>query len=137
MLSWRLFLVAVLCILSWSHARELLVVTASQDIDSLSRTQVKQVYMESGAGLNVQPVHLTVGQQLRVVFNTRIIGLTEPRIAAYWAQMEFTGRGTPPIERQSLNAMVEYLLENPGTIGYITDSIPVPDGLKVVYRVGY
>ena len=78
-------------------------------------------------------VHLPVGDPLRITFNTKFIGLTESRIQSYWAQIKFTGRGTPPLELPSVAEIIKYLQANPHIAAYLPDDIELPEDLTVIY----
>ena len=74
-----------------------------------------------------------VSSQTRVIFNTKVVGLTESRIQSYWAQMKFTGRFTQPKEVQSEQEMLVYLRNNKGSIGYLTADTNIPQGLHIMF----
>lgn len=134
----QVFLTIILLTLSsTSLASERIVVVANiaQNSVTLSKSQVRDLFMSgtSPDSLSLSPLSIAPGDQSRTVFNTRIIGLPESRIQAYWAQMRFSGRLTPPKEVESAEQMLDYLRANEGSIGYLPESTQLPEGLKVVY----
>ena len=134
----QVFLTIILLTLSGtSLASERIVVVANiaQNNVTLSKSQVRDLFMSgtSPESLSLSPLSIAPGDQSRTVFNTRIIGLPESRIQAYWAQMRFSGRLTPPKEVESPEQMLDYLKANEGSIGYLPESTQLPEGLKVVY----
>ena len=72
--------------------------------------------------------------QLRSIFNAKIITLPESRIQSYWAQMRFSGRMTPPKEYGTLEAMLAYIANNKGAVGYIPAETELLDHLTVIYK---
>jgi hypothetical protein len=121
----------------WGEGTRLLVVTSTQGIGPLSRKQIKQIYLESSTGYPVKPINLAAGAKVRSIFNARIIGLTESRIQAYWAQRRFTGRSSPPMEFESIEALMQFLETNSGYLAYLPDSVSLPETLEVVYSFDY
>ncbi|WP_430461781.1 hypothetical protein ACQUQU_03055 [Thalassolituus sp. LLYu03] len=101
---------------------------------TLTREQVRNLFMGASLGYGLRPVVLPPGHPARAVFNTRVVGLTETRINAYWAQMRFTGRLTPPRQLDDVTELLTYLKENPGYVGYIPASVALPPELSVLYR---
>lgn len=121
-----------------TNAKDLLVVSSKQSPVDLSRQQIKQVYLGarlSVDGVNIQPLALPVGERWRSVFNTKVIGLSEARIQSYWAQMRFTGRRSEPDEIDSTDKLIEKLLQQPGTLGYLPSHLVDVNLFHVVYRV--
>ena len=132
-----LLLFALLTLSGASFASERVVVVANiaQSSVTLTKSQVRDLFMSGTSPelLSLTPVSIAPGEQSRMIFNTRIIGLPESRIQAYWAQMRFSGRLTPPKEVKSAEQMLDYLRTNEGSVGYLPESTQLPEGLKVVY----
>lgn len=101
----------------------------------LTRLQIRNIFMGSGSDAGLTPLALPPTDISRVVFTTRIIGLTESRVQSYWAQMRFSGRKTPPQEFATPTALLEHLLATPESIGYIPASIATPAGVQVLLEV--
>lgn len=100
----------------------------------LNRSQVRNLYMGGKVGKGLKPVALTTKHRYRVIFNTKVLGLTESRIHSYWAQLKFTGRGKPPPEFDEIDVLIAHLRSTPGSVGYMPASIELPDELVVLYR---
>ncbi len=99
----------------------------------LSREQIRNLFMGASVGRDLQPVALPPGNRTRSLFNIKIVGLSDSRVQSYWAQMKFTGRRPPPQIVNSEKAMVQYLLDTPGSIGYLTADTDLPEDLIVIY----
>ena len=118
-----------------THTERVLVVANVEDRDlQLTQREVRSLFMGRGsdAGLNV--IFLTPDNLTRVLFNTKVMGLAESRIQAYWAQMRFSGRKRPPREFEDEAAALRYVLANEGAVGYFSQDTPLPEGLTVLYR---
>lgn len=115
-------------------SERIIIVTHSDNTGvRLSREQIRNLFMGASVGRDLQPVALPPGNRTRSLFNIKIVGLSDSRVQSYWAQMKFTGRRPPPQIVNSEKAMVQYLLDTPGSIGYLTADTDLPDDLIVIY----
>lgn len=113
---------------------DIVVVASSRAVESLDRTSVRNLFMGNLRVEGLRPVNLPAGNPVRVLFNTRVIGLTEARIQSYWAQMRFSGRSRPPPEVNDVQSLLDLLLEQRGNVGYLPADIDLPEGLTVLFR---
>ncbi|QPG07202.1 hypothetical protein IT774_11015 [Salinimonas marina] len=120
-----------------SGAERVIVVANTEEHDfTLKRTDIRELFMSGSSPFNatLSPVTIAPGAKSRAIFNTLIIGLPESRIQAYWAQMKFSGRLTPPKEVRTVEDMLDYLSGTAGTIGYLPENTSLPAHLQVVYK---
>jgi hypothetical protein len=119
-----------------SIADELVIVanTTEQNI-SIDKQQLRNLFMGGAIQGKYIPVSMTPNKRSRIVFNTRIIGLTESRIQSYWAQLKFTGRSKPPIEFSTVEELIAYVEKTPGAITYLPGSASIPDSLQVIFSI--
>ncbi|MEP1448950.1 MAG: hypothetical protein ABJK37_22795 [Paraglaciecola sp.] len=134
----RVLTLLVVCYLGFvqpSYAAEAVIVVANTADKSiqLSRQQVRNLFMGGALPYDLDAVALPPENHTRVLFNTKVVGLTESRIQSYWAQMRFTGRKKGPVELKNEKLVVEYLMSNVGTIGYLPAGMSIPDELTVLY----
>ena len=108
--------------------------TPDQSIE-LSRHEVRKLFMGGALPYNLNPITLPPENHTRVLFNTKVVGLTESRIQSYWAQMRFTGRKTAPKELNSERVILDYLKNNEGAVGYLPESLSLPKELTIIYTV--
>lgn len=118
-----------------SNAAEAVIVVANTTGTSiqLNRQQVRNLFMGGALPYELEAVALPPENQTRVLFNTKVVGLTESRIQSYWAQMRFTGRKKAPIELDDEKSLLEYLKNNVGAVGYLPAGVSIPDELTVLY----
>lgn len=116
-------------------AQVVVVANLGEKNTSMEKAEIRNLFM-GGIGGQLDPVTLSPGIRERHMFNTLIVGLTESRIQSYWAQMRFSGRNHEPVEVESVEAMLRYLLENEGSVGYLPADFPVPRSLTVLYTTG-
>lgn len=112
-----------------------LVIVANMDGDELvlQKGDVRNLFMGGASENALFPVSLKPDSKPRIIFNTKVIGLTESRIQSYWSQMRFSGRAKPPREFATVEELLSYLAENKGAIGYVPVNVPLPKHLTVVY----
>ncbi|WP_339770626.1 hypothetical protein [uncultured Paraglaciecola sp.] len=108
--------------------------TPDQSIE-LSRHEVRNLFMGGALPYDLNAIALPPENHTRVLFNTKVVGLTESRIQSYWAQMRFTGRKAAPKEVGNESLVLEYIKNNQGAVGYLPADIPIPKGLTVVYTI--
>ena len=116
-------------------ADRVLVVANIEDRDlTLTQREVRSLFMGRASNLALDAIVLTPDNLTRILFNTKVIGLTEARIQAYWAQMRFSIRKRPPREFEDEAAALQYVLANKGAVGYFSQDMPLPEGLVILYR---
>lgn len=101
---------------------------------NLNKQEVRNLFMGGVLTYKLQAIVLPPENKTRILFNTKVIGLTESRIQSYWAQMQFSGRKTPPKELNDEQSIISYLLRNEGTVAYLPADYSIPEELTVVYR---
>ncbi|MDX9741767.1 MAG: phosphate ABC transporter substrate-binding protein [Gammaproteobacteria bacterium] len=106
-------------------------------VSSLSAQVVADLYLgravQLSTGQRVEVADLPVGHPVRDEFYSRILGRDPDQIRAYWAKRIFTGKGTPPLVRGDEAAMVRWVREAPGRIGYVSTGA-VTDSVQVLLR---
>ena len=118
-----------------TQADRVLVVANVEDRNlQLSQREVRSLFMGRGNNPALKVIFLSPDNLTRILFNTRVMGLAESRIQAYWAQMRFSGRKRPPREFENEAAALRYVLANEGAVGYFSQDTPLPEGLVILYR---
>ena len=130
-----LLLAVLLAFAAQVQAQGVLIVanTAERDL-KLTRIEVRNLFMGEASDLALDAIALPPDSLTRVLFNTKVMGLAESRIQAYWAQMRFSGRKRPPREFENEAAALRYVLANEGAVGYFSQDTPLPEGLVILYR---
>ena len=131
----RPLLAVLLAVAAQVQAEGVLIVANTDDRElKLTRIEVRNLFMGEASDLALNAIALPPDNLTRVLFNTRVIGLTESRIQAYWAQMRFSGRKQPPREFEDEAEALQYVLANEGAVGYFSQDTPLPEGLVILYR---
>lgn len=77
----------------------------------------KKLVWENGD--RFQPVNLPTDNPLRRVFSQRVLGSSPEDLARYWNAMYFHGV-SPPHVLASEEAVLRFVTDTPGAIGYVT-----------------
>ncbi|NQD38114.1 phosphate ABC transporter substrate-binding protein [Permianibacter sp. IMCC34836] len=102
---------------------------SSDDIQKLFLGKIKSF----PAGGEATPVNLKEGSAVREQFNQGLLGKSESQVKAYWSQLVFTGKGTPPKELDNDEAVKAFVASTPAGVGYI-DASKVDGTVKVVLK---
>ena len=131
-----LILVAAPFVHTIAAAEGIIVVANTTDNSiQLNRQQVRNLFMGGVIPYDLTAVSLPPDNRTRVLFNTKVVGLTEARIQSYWAQMRFTGRKRAPREGNNESLLLDYLKESKGAVGYLPASATLPKELTVIYKI--
>jgi hypothetical protein len=74
------------------------------------------------SGETIRPVDLAADSSVRARFSEEVLDRSIGAVKSYWQQLIFAGRDVPPPELESDEAVVRYVLRNPGAIGYVSGS---------------
>jgi hypothetical protein len=72
----------------------------------------------------IRPVDQRSDSAVRRRFSDSVLRRSVSAVKTYWQQRIFSGRGVPPPELESDEAVVRYVEVNPGALGYVAGSAP-------------
>jgi len=78
------------------------------------------------------PVNQNEGSASRAAFEDKVLKKTPSQVNAYWTQLIFTGKGTPPKDAGADADIKKLVADNPNIVGYV-DSSAVDASVVVVY----
>ena len=84
-------------------------------------------------GTHVVPVNREATSKVRDDFTTRVLQLDNAELTIYWNEMHFMGK-LPPVVQESQQAMIAFVRNVPGSIGYISGT-EAPAAVKVLAYV--
>lgn len=99
------------------------------DLTTLQRIYTGKVVEVNGT--RVTPVNLPPGNPLRVEFLATYLGESDAKYIGYWTVRRYVGKGTPPRELDSIDAVIQFVSKTAGAIGYIDDDRVKP-GVDVI-----
>ena len=124
-------------VVSMAASAEVAVIVHPGNANSLDGAAVSRIFLGKKKsfpdGSEAIPVDQAEGSPVRTTFVTTILKKTDQQIKAYWAQLLFTGKGTPPKEVSGGADVKKLVSANPSLIGYI-DASEVDGSVKVVHQ---
>jgi ABC-type phosphate transport system substrate-binding protein len=130
---------AVLLLAGSARAEGLLII-ANPSVNvaaPLSLSQIAAIYLLRLTtwpdGGHVVPVNREATSEAREAFTATVLQQDNTSLAAFWNEMHFMGK-QPPVVQESEQAVLAFVQNVPGSIGYISTSV-APVGVKVVARV--
>jgi ABC-type phosphate transport system substrate-binding protein len=113
-----------------------LIVNADQKTGKLSKDEVSRIFLKKVTrwddGAEIRVVQPKVDSVVRHSFDPTIHKLPSAAVRAYWAQMVFSGRDVPPVEKSNDEAIVDFVKQNPGAIGVVSEGASLGSGVKVI-----
>ncbi len=107
-------------------------------VDSLSEDDVARLFLGKTKsfpnGNQAVPINQNEGSATRDKFNEAVCKKNASQYKAYWSQLVFTGKGTPPKEGGDDAAVKALVAATPNAISYI-DASAVDASVKVVFKV--
>jgi hypothetical protein len=111
------------------------VVHPSNPVRVVSREFVRAVYLKRRTtwwdGETIRPVGVSQRFPARQRFAREVLRKSPAQLRAYWNQQIFSGKGVPPPEFDSHDAVLAYVLRHRGAIAFLPASVD-PDGAVVV-----
>lgn len=114
------------------------VVHPSAGFDSLTEDDISRLFLGKSksfpSGESAVPINQNEGEATRDKFNDAVVKKNASQLKAYWSQLVFTGKGTPPKDVGASADVKKLVAANPNMIGYI-DGGAVDGSVKVVYKI--
>jgi ABC-type phosphate transport system substrate-binding protein len=131
-----LLLAVRLCSLGWSRAEAqpapppYRVITHPANVDTtVERKFLAQAFLKRTStwsdGETIHPVDLPGASPTRRHFSEDVLERPVAAVRSYWQQLIFSGRGLPPPELDSDEAVLRYVSKHPGAVGYVSGTIDV------------
>lgn len=129
-------LIGLLSISTSLCAEVLIVVGAKSNLTSLSKNQVKDIFLGRVTSLPngslAIPLDRLESNPLREEFYFKVTNQTAAQVKAHWAKLYFTGRGVPPKEVGDSAEIKKMLNALPAAISYI-DRAALDSAVKVIF----
>jgi len=111
------------------------IVHADQKVQKLTREEASRIFLKKttrwDSGSEIRVVQPRLDSEVRRSFDPAIHSMQPMAVRAYWSQMVFSGRDVPPTEKASDEAIVEFVRQNSGAIGVVSDGAAVT-GVRVL-----
>lgn len=124
-----------LAMLGAARADVVVVVSEHNPIDTLSRSELADIYLgrmnQLPSGEPVVPIDQKETSTTHDEFYNQYLGRSPAQIKAHWSKLIFTGRGQPPRSVSNSADMANAVAADPRAIGYVNPEL-VDDRLRVV-----
>ena len=108
-----------------------MVVHVSNPEQSLSRVFLAEAFLKKITqwqnGEQLRPVDQRFDAPIRSWFSETVLLGSVAAIRSYWQQRIFSGRGVPPPAVESDEAVLRYVRQHPGAVGYVSTEADVKD----------
>lgn len=115
-----------------------IVVHPENPASSLSRDFLQDAFLkrksEWPGGESLKPVDQASDSRVREKFSERVLQRSVAAVKSYWQQRIFSGRGVPPPEFPSDQAVIGYVLKHRGGIGYVSGNAHLGGARAVLVR---
>lgn len=122
----------------FAMAEVAVIVHPSAGVSSLTEDDVSRLFLGKTksfpGGAQAVPINQNEGSAARDKFNESVCKKNASQYKAYWSQLVFTGKGTPPKDGGDDAAVKALIAANPNMIGYVDSSV-VDASVKVVYKI--
>jgi len=114
----------------------LIIANPSTPVTTLSSERAARIFTKKEStwsdGVPILPVDLKGSSRVRSRFTKIVHGKSVEAIRNYWRKQIFTGREVPPVEKPNEEAVVEFVRNNAGAIGYVSAHVS-PRGVKIIH----
>ena len=114
------------------------IVRASHKGTSLSSKLVADAFLKKTTrwrdGSAIHPVDQKLRSRVRRQFSKHVLSRSVGAVRTFWTRQVFTGRGVPPPELDGDKAVVRYVREHPGAIGYVSPEAELAGVKEVTLR---
>jgi len=106
-----------------------IIVIANKNVPSMDTKTIAKVFtgkMIVIDSINVIPIHLG-RQEVKNRFLQKFLGMNDEQYIAYWTVRQYIGKGTPPKEFATASAVIAYVKQTSGAMGYINETDLIED----------
>ena len=125
----QMWLVLVVLVLGLStalpaeDARFKVIVNPKNPTTEIDRELLRNMFLKKRVvwshGGTIRPIDLSPKLSVRDQFIRKVLKKTPAQLKSYWNQQIFSGKGVPPPEAAAAADVVNFVLANPGAIGYV------------------
>jgi ABC-type phosphate transport system substrate-binding protein len=112
------------------------IVHRTNPVASISRAELSAIYMKRVRswtdGMEIVAVEQPARSRVRGEFSRVVHGKSVAFVTRYWQRVIFAGRGVPPAELKSNEAVIDFVRARRGAIGYIDAGTKPGDDVKVI-----
>jgi hypothetical protein len=100
-----------------------IIVHPDNPIAAIDRHFLRDAYLRKSSdwsnGAAIRPIDLPSRYAVRGRFGQEVLRKSSSQLKSYWNQLIFSGKGVPPPEADSPDAVVAHVIANRGGVGYL------------------
>ncbi|MFQ5559654.1 MAG: hypothetical protein ACE5FU_03575 [Nitrospinota bacterium] len=133
-----LLLLATLALLSFelAEAEVLIVVNKKNSVEEMSLKELQNIYLMKkrtwADGTQILPLDLFKKTALRKSFSNGMLKKTPSKMARFYFKRAVSGGGQPPRTYSTEEEIVDFIVRNPGAIGYISKENPRVKVIRII-----
>jgi ABC-type phosphate transport system substrate-binding protein len=112
------------------------VVNEANPTTSLRAADVARIFLKRrrqwNDGQAIQPVDQSVASSVRGAFSREVLDMSLGEVRDHWMKILLSGRDVPPLVRDGDADVLEFVLAQPGAIGYVSARTALPTGVRPV-----
>ncbi len=112
-----------------------IIVNNANQIKSMSPKELALVFLKKKKrwdnGSVIIPIDQKASAEVRKDFSQAVFKKKVAAIRSYWQKAIFSGMDTAPVEEESDRAVIDYVRQNKGAIGYVSSQANL-NGVKVI-----
>jgi ABC-type phosphate transport system substrate-binding protein len=113
-----------------------IVVHPSVEGSKISRSVLADIYQKDvirwGNDVRIRPVDQSSQAPVRRAFTQQILGRSLGEVQKYWTQRLAVDREMPPPTKASDEAVLAFVADKKGAIGYVSSGVDLPPDVKVL-----
>lgn len=113
----------------------LVVANPSVELERISTAKLSRLFLkkvtrwDDGTAVFVVEVG---DRKVREAFADRVHSMSLSALRTYWAQMVFSGRDVPPLEKASAEEVLQYVRSHPGAVAIVPAGTPATGVKRVI-----
>lgn len=130
---WMTALVLALALLAPARAASAqgyVIVANAAGPSVLSKDDVAKIFLKKNTRLVA--VDQDKDSRIRSAFSKAVLGRPLTAVLSYWQQQIFSGQDSPPVEKDSDEAVLAFVRGNPKGIGYVAAGTDLGSGVRSV-----
>lgn len=116
----------------------IIIVNSSNTVSELTKKQVSKYFLKKKSlwpnRAKVYPVDMKASSNVRKNFSKDIHNKSVGQVKSYWQQSVFSGKASPPLEKDSDQAILEYVKANKGAIAYVSKNANITGVKEIIIK---
>lgn len=120
-----------------AEGRFRVIVNAGLTGDAIEKNRLSALFLNGsgrwgGTGSPVVVVDQSLASPVRAAFSREVLEMEPRSVLTYWNRRMVEGKGLPPKVKTSDAEVVAFVASKTGGIGYVSESVELPAGVKVL-----